>query len=387
MRFAGKKLILAALLASMVALPLHAQEVGVSATAITFGQAAALSGASAALGKGMQSGILAAFHEANAAGGVNGLKLNLVTHDDGYDPDKSVAATHQLIDEDKVFALIGAVGTPTANAAIPLAAEKGIPFIGAFTGAQSLRDGKWPNVVNVRASYAQETEAWIDHLTKDLGIKKIAAFYQDDTFGQAGLAGVKAALEKRKVSLVAEGSYPRSTTAVKTALLTIKEAQPEAVVMVASYGAAAEFIKLAKKLGIQAVFVNISFVGSDALAQALGDDAEGVVVTQVMPAYTDSTIPVVASYLAALKAASPDEHPGFISLEGYVVGRLAIEALKNTKAPLTRNSFLATLNSSNMDLGGLKLVYGKDRTQGSDRVFFTVLQKNGGFKSVDTLSK
>src|ERR1700726_3081103 len=192
----------------------RADEVGVSPDTILFGQAAALDGPSSALGQGMRQGILAAFAEINARGGVHGRKLELISRDDGYDPDRSVVQTTKLIDEDKVFALIGAVGTPTTTVTVPIAKARNVPFIGPFTGAGFLRAPDLQNVVNIRASYGAEAEAWIKHLTEDLHVSRIAIFYQDDSYGRDGLAGVKAALEKRGIELAAEGTFERNTMAV-----------------------------------------------------------------------------------------------------------------------------------------------------------------------------
>src|SRR5262249_43490578 len=160
----------------------------------------------------------AAFAEANAKGGVKGRKLELVAKDDGYEPTKSIDAVKALLNDDKVFALVGPVGTPTASAVEPIAAEAKVPFIGAFTGAEFLRNPYKPHVVNVRASYFQETEAMVERLTKDLKHERIAILYQDDAYGRAGLAGVQKALEKRGMKLAAEGTYERNTTAVKSAV-------------------------------------------------------------------------------------------------------------------------------------------------------------------------
>src|ERR1043166_5640874 len=184
-----------------------AAEDGVSADAITFGQAAVLEGPASALGQGMRTGIQAAFDEVNARGGVAGRKLKLISRDDGYEPDRAIAQTKKLIGEDKVFALIGPVGTPTSAAAQPIATAAHVPFIGPFTGAGFLRNPKLENVINVRASYGAETEAWIKHLTEDLKVRKIAIFYQDDAFGRAGLDGVKAAMGKRGLELAGEATY------------------------------------------------------------------------------------------------------------------------------------------------------------------------------------
>src|SRR5476649_2353012 len=230
-------------------------EDGVSKDKILFGQVAALNGPAGALGQGMREGILAAFEEANRAGGISGRKLELKSVDDGYEPEKTIEATKKIISEDKVFALVGSVGTPTSKAGQPLASAAKIPFIGPFTGAEFLRNPYNRYVVNIRSSYFQETEAWIEHLTKDLGISKIAILYQDDAFGLAGLEGVNRAMTKRNMALVAEGTFKRNTIAVKSALLDIIKGQPEAVVTVGPYKPTAEFIKLARQQKMDAVFV------------------------------------------------------------------------------------------------------------------------------------
>jgi ABC-type branched-subunit amino acid transport system substrate-binding protein len=214
-------------------------ESGVFGDRIVFGQSAAFTGPAAALGLGMREGILAAFNEANTAGGLHGRRLELVARDDGYEPERAIASTNHLINEDHVFALIGEVGTPTSRAAQPIATAARVPFIGPFTGAAFLRNPSLNNVINVRASYDQETEAWINHLTSDLGITRVALLYQDDSFGLAGRSGIVKALDKRGMKLVGEGTYMRNTTAVKTALLAIRKAKPQAVGMVGTYQACA----------------------------------------------------------------------------------------------------------------------------------------------------
>jgi branched-chain amino acid transport system substrate-binding protein len=358
-----------------------AAEDGVAADSITFGQAAVLEGPASALGQGMRAGIQAAFDEVNARDGVHGRKLKLVSRDDGYEPDRAIAQTKKLIDEDKVFALIGPVGTPTSAAAQPIATAAKVPFIGPFTGAGFLRNPKLENVINVRASYGAETEAWIKHLTEDLKVKKIAIFYQDDAFGRAGLDGVKAAMGKRGLELAAEATFERNTVAVKTALITLKRAEPEAVVMVGPYKPCAEFIKLARKLGFDPVFVNISFVGASALAKELGPDGKGVVVSQVVPFPWDTSLKVVADYQAAIKSA-----PDFVSLEGYLVGRLAIAALEKMGREPTRDGLIKAIkDTGTFDIGGLAMTFGPMKNQGLDQVFLTVIQADGSFKAVDKL--
>ena len=376
---------LAALLATGI--PAFAED-GVSADKIVFGQATALEGPASALGQGMKMGLEAAFAEVNKAGGVKGRMLELKSVDDGYEPTKSIEAVKKLLEQDKVFAIAGPVGTPTAAATLPIATAAGAPFIGAFTGAEVLREPYKPLVVNIRASYFQETEAMVEHLTKDLGASKIAIMYQDDAFGQAGLTGVKKALEKRQMQLAGEGTFERNTVAVKAALLAIKKVEPQAVIMISPYKPAAEFIKLAKQIKLDATFVNISFVGSDALAKELGPVGTGVVITQVVPFPKDATIPVVGRYQASLKASAPDAQPGFVSLEGYLVGRAIIAALEKVNGDPTRKALIeAVQKAGTIDLGGFKLAYSDSSNRGSDQVFLTVIQADGSFKAVDHLEK
>jgi branched-chain amino acid transport system substrate-binding protein len=372
---------------SLMDVAAHA-EPGVFDDRIVFGQSAAFAGPAAALGLGMREGILAAFDEANAAGGVNGRKLELVSYDDGYEPDRAIANTEHLIDNDGVFALVGEVGTPTSNAAQPIATQAGVPFIGPLTGAAFLRTPALGNVINIRGSYDQETETWIEHLTIDLGISRIAILYQDDSFGRAGLSGVTKAMEKRGMKPVAEATYERNTTAVKMALLTIRQADPQAVVMIGAYKPCAEFIKLAHLLKLNPVFVNISFVDANALAKELGKDGKGVVVTQVVPFPSDTSLPLVARYQKSLKASNTDAKIGFVSLEGYIVGRLVVEALGKVKGPVTRAALLSTIKEAGtFDLGGLTLSYGPNDNQGMHQVFLTVIQADGSIKPVDRLER
>jgi branched-chain amino acid transport system substrate-binding protein len=363
-----------------------ADEIGVGTDAILFGQAAALEGPSSALGQGMRQGILAAFAEINARGGVHGRKLQLVSRDDGYDPDRSVAQTKRLIEDDKVFALIGAVGTPTAIATVPVSRDSHVPFIGPFTGAEFLRAPELDNVVNIRASYSAEAEAWIKHLTEDLHFKNIAIFYQDDSFGRDGLAGVKRALERRGLELTAEGTFERNTRAVGSALRMLKRAEPEAVVMVGTYGPCAEFIKLAHKSGFHPTFVNISFVGANALARELGPEGQGVIVSQVVPSPWDASVQVVADYQAAAKALDPDMKPEFVSLEGYLSGRLVAIALEQTGPNPTRADMLRIIRDvGTFDISGTIMNFGPKMQDAPGKVFLTVIQRDGTFKTVEKL--
>ena len=277
------------------------QQPGVAADRVLFGQSAAFTGPAQELGRNMRLGIQAAFHEVNQRGGVHGRRLELSSLDDAYEPEAAVTNTIRLIDQDKVFALIGEVGTPTSRSATPVAADAEVPFIAPFTGAEFLRDHqKWDNIINLRASYYQETEEMVARLTTDLGIDRIAVMYQDDSFGRAGRNGVQGALDRRGMEPVSIGLYPRNTTAVKTALLDLNRGAPEAVIMIGAYEPVAALIAWARHTGLDPIFMTVSFVGSNALARELGPVGEGVYVTQVVPFPTDGSLPIVSSYLDAL---------------------------------------------------------------------------------------
>jgi len=373
-----------AVLAALVSSGAAAQQ-GVTPGEVAFAQVAVLGGAAAELGLGVNLGLRAAFEEANRAGGVHGRMLRLDAFDDGYEPELSIARTREVIAGDAHIAFIGPVGTPTSQATQPLAAEAGMPFIGPFTGAAFLRNPDLGNVFNLRASYDAETEEWIRHLVDEMGLTKIAILYQDDGFGRAGLSGVVAALDRRGLTLLAEGTYTRNTIAVKSALLEIRRAEAEAVVMVGAYRPVAEFIRVARQISFTPEFVNISFVGTDALVAELGPDGDGVIISQVVPYPTDLSIPVVARYTEALAAIDPAATPGFVSLEGYLTGRLAIEALEASGPDLTRADYLAGLRGlTSIDVDGLEMTFGPNDNQGLDDVFLTVISPAGEISEMGT---
>ncbi len=364
---------------------------GVFADSIVFGQSAAVSGPAAELGENMNLGIRAAFEEANLEGGIHGRALRLLLRDDRYEAEAAIESTRALI-EHGVFGLIGAVGTPTSRVAAPIASAAQVPYIGAFTGAELLRGDDQRYMVNLRASYYQETEEMVERLTTDLGFSRIAILYQDDSYGQAGLTGVVQALDRRNMALAGEGTYVRNTVAVKRALLNLRSNNPEAIIIIGAYGAAAQFILWARKIGMQrTVFVNISFVGSNALLNALGRGGDGVVVTQVVPFPRDTSIPAVARYQNAIRRIDGSAQPGFVSLEGYLAGRLVVEALRASAdpggAPPTRAAFLQTLEAAGpIDLDGFTVQYGPADNQGSDEVFLTII-RGGRFVPVTRLTR
>jgi branched-chain amino acid transport system substrate-binding protein len=357
--------------------PVWAGDDGVTEKQIVLGQAAALKGPAENLGIGMQVGLNAAFAQVNGSGGVNGRAIELKSVNDGYEPEKSAQATQMLIDKSKVFAMIGAVGTPTAKVAVPICDAAKVPFIGAFTGAELLRSPFQQYVVNLRASYNQETEALAAYLVDTKGYKNVACFFQNDAFGQAGLAGIKAALERRSLSLSATGTYERNTVAIAEGLKSVAAANPDAVVMVGAYKPCAEFIKAARAdAGTKnATFCNISFVGTESLLADVGAAGEGVIVSQVVPFPWDTSIPVVKEYQAAMAAANAQDRIGYVSFEGYLVGRFFAQALAKVEGDPTREKLLATIRSAGtFDLGGFTLKFGENDHQGSDSVYLTTFK-------------
>lgn len=362
------------------------EEAGVFPDRIVFGQSAAFTGPASDLGNDLRLGIQAAFAEANRRGGVHGRKLELVSLDDGYEPALAIVNTTKLIEEEKVFALIGGVGTPTSRSANPIALKAGVPYIAPFSGAAFLRDESRSNVINLRASYNQETEAIAARLVEDLRIRRIGVLYQDDSYGRAGYQGIQQALERRDIKPVAVGWYARNTTAVKTALLDLRSGDPDAVVLIGAYQPVAALVGWARHLRFNPLFVTISFVGSRALARELGRDGAGVYVTQVVP-HPPGDQPVAAAYRRALKAHDSKASPGFVSFEGYLAGWLAIIGLERSGSAPDRQTFLASLRTEQaIDINGFQLNYGPEDNQGSDTVFLTMIDGDGSFLPISRLA-
>lgn len=358
---------------------------GVTDQEILLGQSCALKGQAAALGTGMQTGLNVYFDQVNASGGIHGRQVKLISINDGYEPDRCAKAVTMLIEQQKVFAIIGGVGTPTAKVALPICTDNKVPFIAPFTGAELLRTPFNPYAINMRASYFQETEALASYLVDQHGKKRIACFYQDDAYGAAGLEGIKRALASRNMELVSTGNYKRNTLAVAEGLESVAAGKPEAVLLIGAYAPCAQFMKQAKDNAslAGATLCNISFVGTNNLVETAGSAGEGSLISQVVPFPEDETISVVKEYRAAMKKAGKQDEIGFISLEGYLAAKffttLATKAGKN----LSRDSLLAAVPGT-YDLGGLSLNFAAKDAQGSDSVFLTTV-KNGKVVSVPTM--
>ena len=360
-----------------VLLPQLAFAQGVSADKIRLGQAAVFSGPAAQLGIQMRNGIKAYFDHVNDNGGVHGRKLELVSEDDFYEPARAPAATKKLIEEHKVFALLGYVGTPTGAVHLPVVNQAKVPLVGMFTGAEILRDPLNRYVFHVRASYYDETDKIVEQVVSTGG-RKISVFHQADSYGEAGRKGTELALAKRGMKIHSTGTVERNTVKVEEAVKTIHASQPDAVVMVGAYTACAEYIRQMKKAGSGAIFYNVSFVGSKALADALGKEGVGVAISQVVPFPWGRSVPVVKEYQElAKKAGYPDYN--FSAMEGFLTAKVTVEALKRAGRDLTREKFVETMEKMDVDLGGFYVNYSPKNHAGSKFVDLTIIGQEGKF--------
>ncbi|MUM76574.1 ABC transporter substrate-binding protein [Pseudodesulfovibrio sp. F-1] len=354
---------------------------GVSADEIRLGSSLALTGHAGYLGTQTLRGAEAYIRHVNESGGIHGRKIRIVAYDDSYDPPRCLMNTQQLIISGDVFALFCYVGTPTTIKVLPLVEEAGIPLVGMFTGANALRQPFNPYLVNIRASYYQETEAAVRHLVEALGIDRIAVFYQYDAYGFDGLIGTELALKQYDLEPVARGSYIRGTLNVAEGMDKIRHSGAEAVVMVGTYDACARFISVALEAGFDPIFYNVSFVGAEELARRLGPEIQSeVIMSQVVPqpvAGPDGADDAASQYVRLLARYYPDDTPSFVGLEGFLNARIMVEGLKRAGRDLTREGLIAAIESlRNYELGpDLSITYGPDDRQGLEKVYFTRLER------------
>ncbi len=358
---------------------------GVTSSQILIGQACALSGPAKDLGYELKVGAEACFAHVNSHGGVNGRKIKLISFDDSHYPQKTLAVTKQLLDQEQVFALFGYVGTSTSAAVIPLTKADRVPFFAPYSGVEFFRTPVMQNVYNVRASYLQETELMVHELVDVLGMKNIAVFYQEDTYGKAGLGGVKNSLRQRGLEVSATGTYKRNSVEVRSGFAPIQVANPNAVILIGTAKVSAAFIKMAKIADLKSIFLNLSFVDGMALAKELGRDGDSVIVTQVVPLPWDPSLPLVREYQTNLRRYLPEAEFGFASLEGYLNAKVFVQGLKNAKKNLTRASLIAALDEmKNFDCGGIGVSFSPEDHQGLDSAYLTIID-NGVFKQVRSL--
>ena len=334
-------------------------------------------GPAAQLGIQLNSGARIYFDRLNAEGGINGRTVQLRALDDGYEPERCRANTETLIGKEGVFALFGYVGTPTSLAALPLANAAGVPFFGAFTGAEALREpfSRW--VFHVRASYYDETELIVRQLTT-LGLKRVAVFRQNDSYGQAGLDGVLRALKARDLAPTAVGLVERNSVDVAAAVKAIVADAPDAVVQISAYKSCAAFVRAARKAGYGGTFHNVSFVGTQALADELGKEAVGVVVSQVMPYPFSTTTAIAREYIDAVRKAGAGATPNYSSMEGYVCAKVFTEGLRRAGGAASREALVAALESlQRYDAGGYLVSFGPRNHRGSSFVELSMLSGDG----------
>jgi ABC-type branched-subunit amino acid transport system substrate-binding protein len=355
-----------------------AQQPGVTGDKILLGQAAVFSGPAAQLGIQMRNGIQSYFAYINERGGVHGRKLELVTEDDQYESKVAPVASKKLIEEHKVFALLGYVGTPTGVAHLPVVTQAKVPLVGMFTGAEVLRVPFNRYVFHVRASYYDETEKIVEQVISTGG-RKISVFYQNDAYGEAGRKGTELALERRQMKIHSQGTVERNTVAVEEAAKKIHASQPDAIVMVSAYTSIAAFVRAMQKMGSAATFYNVSFVGSKALADALGKEGSGVAISQVVPFPWSTAVPVVREYQAAAKKAGFADY-NFSAMEGFLTAKVMVEGLRRAGRNLTREGFVDAMDKMNdVDLGGFFVSYSPKSHTGSKFVDLTIIGREGKF--------
>jgi len=345
---------------------------------IVLGQSAAFSGPAAQLGIQFNQGAKLFFDQLNAAGGVGKRMVEIRTLDDGYEPDRCAENTRKLIADD-VFALFGYVGTPTSLAAVPLFNQAKVPFFAPFTGAESLRQPFNRLVFHVRASYYDETALIVRQLV-NLGVKKIAVFHQNDAYGKAGLDGVNKALAEHKLPLAGAATVERNSVDVAAAVEKLVAAKPDAVVQIAAYGASAAFVRAARKAGFGGTFYNVSFVGTQALADELGKDGAGVVVSQVVPSPYQPSRQITREFLDAIKKAGDKVQPNYSSMEGFLAARIFTEGLRQAAASgkISRDSFISGMEGLGTQvISGFPVSFGPNDHTASTFVEMSMLTGDG----------
>jgi branched-chain amino acid transport system substrate-binding protein len=344
-----------------------------SSERILIGQSAALTGPAGELGVQFRLGADLCFNRVNQQGGVAGRMLELRSLDDGYEPQRCIHNTRELID-DGALALFGYVGTANSLAALPMASSAQRLFFAPFTGSEAVRIPYNPVAFHLRASYVDETQAIVKHLTS-VGMQRIGVFYQNDGDGKAGLVGIARAMKLQYQSPAGIGVVERNSTAVDAAVKSILAGKPDAIVQISTYRSCAAFIKAARRAGFEGVFYNISLVGAQALAQELGAESRGVVVSQVMPFPFTPTTRIAGEFLAVGRETLGLRFaPSYTSMEGYVAAKTLVEGLRRTTGNLTVGSVTAGLETlRDFDMGGFRVDFAPNRHVASKFIDLTIL--------------
>lgn len=330
---------------------------------ITIGTSIPQTGIIKALGDSVINGASSYFNFVNDNHILGEKKIRFLVYDDKYEPDLTTQNTNKLIFKDNIFALFSFIGTPTVKSILPILYDENIPFFAAFSGASFLRDNQNKNIVNFRSSYSQEIEAIVSHLYEDEKINSIAVFYQNDNYGEEGYISLLKSLKKRNLKLVAQGSYKRNTLSINHAFNEIKDAKPQAIVMVGAYKTNALFIKKAKQNENlkDVIFANLSFGDANEMIKELKQqktNTNNLLFSQVVPNYTNNNIPIVLQYQKLMKKYHPKEELGFISFESFLAAKVLVNAISRIKDDLTREEFLCNLKETPSDLlDGINLEY------------------------------
>jgi len=309
-------------------------------------------------GNAVNSGAQTYFDYANQNNLLKNNKIKYLTYDDKYEPKLTLENTHKLLKNKDLFALYGFVGTPTVKNILPILYNENIPFFSTFSGATFLRNNSNKNIVNFRSSYFNEIKEHIKYLYEKKGFTKIAVFYQNDEYGEDGYVSVVNILKTYKLSPIAEGNYKRNTLSIRHAFNSIKDAKPEAIIMIGANKANTLFIKKAKqnKHFNDTIFSNISFGDASEMIKDLGEDNENIIFSQVVPNYQDKSIPVVKEYHEISKKYNPSFEPSFISLEAFLSAKILVTALSNIEGSITRTKFLIAIRNLPKDtLNGIPI--------------------------------
>ncbi|QIL44146.1 ABC transporter substrate-binding protein [Acidovorax sp. HDW3] len=354
---------------------------GVTDNEIVIGESLDLSGPLAQMAPDMQRAVQSYFEQINAQGGVHGRRLRLVTLDDGYRPEATAKNVTKLIEENNVFALCNVTGTANVAAILPLLAKESppLPLISPFTGADLIREPAIDHVFNIRASYGDEIDKLVQHLST-VGVPRIAVLWTDNAFGKDGLAGAHDAMKKRGQKIHADAAIAPDLSNLQQAVQKLSASEPNSIIMVTAGAPTVAFIKAYRKINRGTRFYTLSVMGTQATLRALGEDGVGVVVTTVVPFPWSQSMPLAREYRQALEKNGFKDNVSFIGLEAYINAKVLVEGLRRAGKDLTRPRFIQAMESiKRLDIGGFEVDYGKGVRQGSKFVDLTYIGQGEKF--------
>ncbi|OGB28473.1 MAG: amino acid ABC transporter substrate-binding protein [Burkholderiales bacterium RIFCSPLOWO2_12_FULL_61_40] len=351
---------------------------GIAAQAqILIGQTVGITGAVAATVKESTTGAQLYIDAVNARGGVGGEKIEITTLDDKFDPKLTAANARQLIEERQVVALFMTRGTPHTEGIIPLLEQYGVPLVGPSTGAMVLHTPVRRRVFNVRAPYQREAERAMAHLGAQ-GMTRVAVVHVDDSFGADGLEGAQKGLGAAKLQAAAIAKFDRSKPDFSAIVPVLVKAQAQAILIIGSGTAVVDGIKAMKAAGIGAQILTLSNNASDGFVKLLGEQARGVIVSQVMPQTFSYALVKEAAQLAKARDIA-DLSPAM--LEGFASAKVLVEALRRTGGKPTREHIQSALEGMRQfDLGGLEISYSPSDHTGLNFSDLSIISASGKFR-------